>query len=167
MSRSFDGSTESPTSVEHIYAAFCREDYWRARMASEDGSATLDSVVIDPGGAVVVHVTQHLGRQMLPAAVTRLIPGELKLAYTESWTPDDAEHAHGQVAVAVSGGLGSCRANTWLEPSAAGSRLRFTGRVDVKIPLVGGALEKTIEAGLAESIADTLRYTTAWIAENP
>lgn len=166
MSRSFDGQTESPTSVEQICAAFSREEYWRARMASDDGGTTLDSLNIDPDGTVVVQVTQYMGRQLLPPTVTKLIPGEMKMAYTETWKPNGADQAHGRVAVAVSGGLGSCHAKTWLEPSATGSRLRFTGRVEVKIPLVGGSLEKTIGAGLAGSIADTLRFTTTWIAEN-
>jgi hypothetical protein len=38
--------------------------------------------------------------------------------------------------------------------------------VEVKIPLVGGNLEKVIGTGLAGSIADTLRFTTTWIAEH-
>jgi hypothetical protein len=38
--------------------------------------------------------------------------------------------------------------------------------VDVKIPLVGGKLEKMIGASLAKSIPATLHYTTIWIAEH-
>jgi hypothetical protein len=165
MPRSFDGLTESTASVEQIFAALGREDYWRARVVGDDGSTTLDSLLIDPDGTVEVRVTQHLGRQLLPKPVTKFMPGDLKLAYTETWTPNGDGDVHGQVAVAVSGGLGSCHAKTWLESNATGSRLRFTGRVEVKIPLVGGNLEKVIGTGLAGSISDTLRFTTTWIAE--
>jgi hypothetical protein len=38
--------------------------------------------------------------------------------------------------------------------------------VEVKIPLVAGKLEKSIGAGLAESIPAVQRFTTTWITEH-
>ena len=66
----------------------------------------------------------------------------------------------------MSGGLGSGRAEAWLAPASNGSQLRYAVRVEVKIPLVGGKLEKSIGAGLAESIPAAQRFTTTWIAEH-
>ena len=40
------------------------------------------------------------------------------------------------------------------------------GKVDVKIPLVRGKLEKMIGASLARSIPATRNYTNTWIAEH-
>ncbi|MBU9763065.1 DUF2505 domain-containing protein [Mycobacterium sp. TNTM28] len=167
MARSFDGSTESPASVEQIHAAFGREDYWLARLAGSDAATTtLDSLTVDADGTVTVRLTQHLGRQLLPKVVANLVPGELNLVHQETWTPDNDGQVHGQIQVSVPGGLGSCRAKTWLAPADTGSRLRFTGRVDVKIPLVGGNLEKTIGASLSENIPEVVRFTTTWVTEN-
>jgi hypothetical protein len=39
---------------------------------------TLDWLVVDTDGTVTVHVTQHLGRHLLPGLVAKLIPGDLK-----------------------------------------------------------------------------------------
>jgi len=39
-------------------------------------------------------------------------------------------------------------------------------KVHVKIPLVGGRLEKLIGSGVADSIPAVVRFTTTWIAEN-
>jgi Protein of unknown function (DUF2505) len=39
-------------------------------------------------------------------------------------------------------------------------------RVEVKIPLVGGKLEKSIGASLVESITAVQRFTTTWIADH-
>jgi hypothetical protein len=165
MSHAFEIVSESPASVERIHAAFGREDYWLDRLAG-DAASTLDSLVVDADGAVEVHITQHLGRQILPGLVANFVPGDLKLLYRETWRRTDGGHLRGESHVLASGGLGSSRADNRLTPAGTASQLRSTGRVDVKIPLVGGKLEKSIGASLAKSIPATLRYTTSWIAEH-
>lgn len=165
MSRSFEIVTESAASVEAIHAAFSREDYWLARLGG-DPSSTLDSLIVDADGAVEVHITQHLGRQILPAPVANFIPGDLKLLYHETWRQTEDGHVQGNSHVSASGGLGSGRTDNWLTPTGTASQLRAAGKVEVKIPLLGGKLEKSIAASLAKSIPATLRCTTTWIVEH-
>jgi hypothetical protein len=165
MSRSFDGMAASSAAVAEIHAAFGRKDYWLARLATGDAVTTLDSLDVRADDTVAVQYTLHLGSQLLPGPVSRLVPGELKMQYLETWTPGDCA-VQGQIGVSVSGGLGSCSATAWLEPTAHGSQLRFAGTVKVKIPLVGGNLEKAIGADLAANIPSVLDFTTTWIAEN-
>lgn len=167
MSRSFDIFTESPASVEQIHAAFAREDYWLARIAAGDGNVTLDSLTVDDDGTVTTHATQHLGRQLLPGLVAKLIPGDLKIVQSEMWRPVGDRQVRGQVNISASGGLGSGRAQAWLTPASNGSQLRFSGRVEIKIPLLGGKLENSMRAGLAENIPALQRFTTTWIAQHP
>ena len=166
MAHSFDGSTDSPASVEQIHAAMSREDYWLARIASDADTTSLDALDVDADGTVTVRVTQRLGRQLLPGAVTRVIRGDVTLASTETWTPEADRQVSGQIITSVSGGLGSCRAQSWLTPAGSGSLLRFQGVVQVKIPLVGGALEKSLGANLAQNVPGVMRFTSDWIAAN-
>ena len=166
MAHSFDGSTDSPASVEQIHAAMSREDYWLARLASDADTTSLDSLDVDSDGTVTVRVTQHLGRQFLPRAVTNVMRGDVTLVNTETWTPDDDRRVNGRIITSVSGGLGSCRAQSWLTPAGSGSLLRFQGVVHVKIPLVGGALEKSLGANLAQNVPEVMRFTTEWIADH-
>jgi hypothetical protein len=166
MPRSFDILTESPASVEQVHAAFGREDYWLDRIAADDANTTLDSMIVDADGTVTVRVTQHLVRHLLPALVAKLIPGDLRIVHNETWTPVGGRQIRGQVSISASGGLGSGRVEAWLTPASDGSQLRFAGRVEVKIPLLGAQLEKSIGAGLAENIAALQRFTTTWIAEH-
>jgi Protein of unknown function (DUF2505) len=166
MPHSFDIITESPASVEQIHAALGREDYWLARVTVGDVTTTLDSLIVDADGTVKVGITQHLGRHLLPGLVAKLIPGDLKLVLSETWKPAGESQVRGQINVSASGGLGSSRAKALLTPASNGSQLRYTVRLEVKIPLVGGKFEKSIAAGLAESIPAGQRFTTAWIAEN-
>ena len=166
MSRSFDIVTESPASVEQIHAAFGREDYWLARIAAGDATTTLDSLIVDADGTVSVRATQHLGRQLLPGLLAKLVRGDLKIVHSETWRPNGNGQVLGQVSVSASGGLGSGRAQGWLAPAGNGSQLRFAVKVEVKIPVMGGKLEKSIGANLAESIPAVQRFTTTWIAEH-
>jgi hypothetical protein len=167
MSRSFEILTESPASVEEIHAAFGREDYWLARIAAgEATTTTLDSLLVDADGTVTVRATQHLDRQLLSGLVAKFVPGDLKILNCETWRPVGDRQVRGQVNVSVSGGWGSGRAEAWLAPASNGSQLRYVVRVEVKIPLVGGKLEKSIGASLVESITAVQRFTTTWIADH-
>ena len=166
MPRSFDILTESPATVEQVHAAFRREDYWLARWAASGATSTLDSLIVEADGTVTVRVTQHLGRQLLPGVVAKLVPGELKILHSETWRPVGDRQVRGQVSVSASGGLGSSRAEAWLAPAGNGSQLRLAVKVEVKIPLIGGKLEKSIGANLAESIPAVQRFTATWIAEH-
>lgn len=167
MPRSFDVLTDSPASVEQIHAAFGREEYWLARIAAGAADTTLDSLVADADGTVTVRTTQHMGRQILPGLVAKFVTGDVKIVQTETWRPEADRQVRGHVSVSASGGLGSGHAETWLIPTDdGGSQLRSALRVEVKIPLVGGKLEKSIGAGLAEGIPETLRFTTTWITHN-
>jgi hypothetical protein len=166
MPRSFEIVIESPASVEQIHEALGTEEYWLARVALGDVATTLNSLVVDGDGTVAVRFTQHLGRQLLPSLVTRLIPGELNLVQTETWTPVGDRQVRGQVSVAASGGLGSGRAEVQLAPASNGSQLRYAVRVEVKIPVVGGKFERSIATGLTQSIPAGQRFTSAWIAEH-
>jgi hypothetical protein len=167
MSRSFDILTESPASVEQILAAFGREDYWLARIAVGDASVTtsLDLLLVDADGTVTVRITQHLDRQLL-SGLAKFVPGDLKILNCETWRPVGDRQVRGQVNVSVSGGLGSGRAEAWLAPASNGSQLRYAVRVEVKIPLLGSKLEKSVGAGLAENFPAVQRFTTTWIAEH-
>ena len=167
MSRSFDVLTESPASVEQIHAAFGREDYWLARITAGGAETTLDSLVVDADGTVTVRTTEHLGRQLLPGPVGKIVSGDVKIVQTETWRPDGDGHLRGQVSAKASGGLGSVRAETWLAPTDdGGSQLHTALRLEIKIPLIGAKLEKSLGAGLAQGIPEMLRFTTTWITEN-
>jgi len=166
MPCSFDILTDSPASVEQVHAAFSCEDYWLARHAAFDVTSTLDSLIIDADGTVRVGATQYLGRRLLPGVVAQLGPGDLKILHKETWRPVDDRRVRGQVTISAPAGLGSGCAEAWLAPAGNGSRLRFTATVEVKIPLVGGKIENSIGAELAENIPAIQRFTTTWITEH-
>jgi len=167
MSRSFEVPFESPASVEQVHAAFSDEDYWLARFAAFGADSTLDSLSVDADGTVTVNVTQHLGRQLLPGLIAKLVPGDLRVLHSETWRPVGDREVHGQVSVSAPAALGSGRGRARLTPSGAGSRMEFSATVEFNVPLIGGKVEGFVARQFAEGIPDIQRFTSDWIAGHP
>ena len=165
MSHSFDVLTEWPASVEQIHAAFGREDYWLARLATVDGSTTLESLIVDDDRTVRVTTTQDVGRDLLPGIVAKYYRRDLKIRHTETWRPIDRQ-LHGEISVAVSGAPGSGSGAALVAPTQNGSQLTFTATVEFKVPLVGGTIESFIAREFAQGIPELQRFTSMWITEH-
>jgi hypothetical protein len=167
MASSFDVSVESPVSVEQVFAALGDEDYWRARLAAFGrGTATLDSLIVDPEGVVLVALTVSLFRDRLPKLVTRLHRVAPEIVRNERWSRMAGGRVHGEIAVACPSAPLSAVGEALLAPVRNGSRLSYTTTVEVKAPLIGGAAENYIGDQLVDGITEIQRFTTKWIGEN-
>lgn len=167
MPRSFDLEVESSASVEQFHSACGREDYWRARLAANDaGTATLDSLILDDGGAVNITTTHSLVRDRLPRLVLAFCRGDLELVHNETWSRIGGGRVRGRISGTVPGAPMSALGAVMLTPVRNGSRLECTGTVEVRIPLVGAAIERFISREFANGVRATQHFTTAWIAAN-
>lgn len=166
MPLSFDASFESPASVEQVHSAFSDEDYWLARIAAFGGSITLDSLIVDSDGTVIVTTTQDLRHGGLPGMLTKVYRGDLNILRNETWRPIGGRRVSGEISVAAVGAPGSGRGVALLAPLGKGSRLIFTATVEFKVPLVGGKIESYIAGQLADGISEIQRFTTMWITEH-
>lgn len=165
MPRSFDVSADSPTSVEQVHTALSGEDYWLARLATLNGSTTLESLIVDDDQTVRVATTQDLGRDLLPGIVAKFYRRDLKVRHTETWRPIDGQ-LRGEISVAVSGAPGSGSGVASVAPTQNGSRLTLTGTVEFKVPLVGGTIESFIAREFARGIPDIQNFTATWVTEH-
>jgi hypothetical protein len=167
MPRSFDLWVESPVSVEQVHSAFGDEDYWLARLANYGtGAATLDSLITDADGTVTVATTVSLSRDGLPRLITQLHGGDLKAVLNETWSPIGGGRVRGKVSVVVPGLPLSGFGAGLLTPARNGSLLNYTATVEVKVPVVGGVIERFIGGQLAEPITAIQCFTTVWITEH-
>ncbi|HME76723.1 MAG TPA: DUF2505 domain-containing protein [Mycobacterium sp.] len=166
MPRSFDVSAESAARVEQVHAALSGEDYWLARLATLNGSTTLESLVVEQDRTVRVATTQDLGRDLLPGIVAKFYRRDLKVRHTETWTPLGDRGLRGEVTVAVSGAPGSGSGAALVAPSQTGSNWTFTGTVEFKVPLVGGTIESFIAREFAQGIPNIQEFTAKWVAEH-
>lgn len=164
MPRSFDVSADSHISVEQVHSAFSDEDYWRARLATLNGSTALESLIVDDDQTVRVATTQDLGRDLLPGIVAKFYRRDLKVRHTETWRPIDGQ-LRGEIGVAVSGAPGSGSGTALVAPTQNGSRLTFQGSVEFKVPLVGGPIETFIAREFARGIPDIQHFIAIWVDE--
>jgi Protein of unknown function (DUF2505) len=172
--RSFDISADSPAGAGQVHSAFSDEGYWLARLAdSGDEVATLDSLIVDADGTVTVTFTQGVRRGQLPGLVSR-VPGlaalfnrgGVKAVRIETWRRIGSDRLAAEVSVVVPGAPISLAGKVMLIPASTGSRVRFSGSVVVKVPLVGGRIEGIIGDGLSNLVVEEQRFTAAWIAGN-
>ncbi len=165
MPRAFDISTPSPATVDQVHAAFADRDYWRDRLTEFGGdSIRLDALDID-GGSITVATTQDLRNNTLPVLIAKVVPGDLLVIRKETWRVDGDE-LHGDVVITTQGAPISGSAAALVAPTAEGSTLRFRGSVQVKVPLLGGQIEKYISSQITEEIPGVQRFTTRWISGN-
>ena len=166
MPRPFDVTTDSPASVDQIRRAFGDEAYWQARIDEFGGGATtLDYLTVDSTGTVDVATTQDLRNDLLPGPLAKAFRGDLSVVRAETWRPGE-DTLHGEVTISASGVPGSGVGSLVLEPVPGGSRLSFTGTLEIRIPLVGGRIEKAIADQIVAELPQLQRFTSDWISQN-
>jgi hypothetical protein len=167
MPRPFEVQTDSPAGVGQILKAFGNAGYWRDRIDEFGGGATtLDSLEVDSEGAVAVATTQDMRHDLLPGPLTKVFRGNLSIVRTETWHRSGEDRVSGAITISAKGVPGSGVGTAALLPLPDGSRLSFTGTVEVKIPLVGGRVEKVICDQIVVEIPTLQRFTSEWIAQN-
>ncbi|MGE2735127.1 DUF2505 domain-containing protein [Mycolicibacterium vaccae] len=165
MPRSFEVTAEAPADVADVLAAFADRDYWLARLAEYGGeSMYLDALDVDASGTVVVRSTQNLREDMLPGAIARLLPGDTKLMRTETWRPDGAGRACGEFVITARGVPSSGSGAMVLEAVGSGSRLRVSGSLEVRIPMVGGRIEGYVADLIGKDVPQMHQFTADWIS---
>jgi hypothetical protein len=163
--KAFDVSVESTATVAEVRAAFADAGYWRDRLAQFGGdSIRLDSLVVE-SDAIFVRAIQDLRNDVLPTLIAKAIPGDLKVYREETWRMTGDGDFHGDVVLSASGAPLSGVATAVVSPIGQGSVLRFTGTVQMKVPLIGGPVEKYISSQIVAEIPGLQHFTTRWILE--
>ena len=164
MPHRFDVTAEASVGTHDVTAAFAQESYWLARLAFGDDATTLDSLEVDPGRSIVVRTTQDLRRSMLPPSLGRMLPGNAAITKTESWrTPLDGT-SHGEFSIVARGVPSAGSGTMLLQPMSAGSQLRVQGAVHVRIPVVGGQVERFVTDLISRDVLRMHQFTADWIA---
>lgn len=166
MPRSFDLSAEYRDSVEAVLRAFTEEAYWLARLAASGvDDAKLESLEVGGDGALDVATLQIVHSDKLPGMISQLHRGDLRIKREESWGPVTGGTAKSIFSGSVAGAPAKVSGTASLSPAAesGGSRLECQLTVHVKVPLIGGKLEKIIGTQLANLVAAEQQFTSEWI----
>ncbi|HXA89809.1 MAG TPA: DUF2505 domain-containing protein [Mycobacterium sp.] len=168
MPRSFDMSADYDGTVEEVHRAFSERDYWLARLA-ESGvdESELESMRVSDGTIDVVTV-QVVRSHNLPGLVTQLHRGDLRFRREENWGPITGGTATASIAGSIVDAPVNLSGTAVLSPIAGsgGARLEFRVTVQVRIPIVGGKVEKLLGGVLSALVTGEQRFTTTWIANH-
>lgn len=169
MPRSFDLSADYENSVEQIHRAFLEEGYWKARLADIPvDEARLESMRVggESGndGTVEVVTLQLVRSHNLHAIVKQLHRGDLCVRRKETWGPIADGAATASIAGSIEGTPVTVSGIADLSPIAGGARLEFRISIQVRVPLIGGKVERLIGTHLAELVRREQRLTAEWIA---
>jgi Protein of unknown function (DUF2505) len=172
MPRSFDLSADYESSAEEIHRAFLAEGYWKARLADIPvDEASVESMRVGGSGndgTVEVVTLQMVRSHNLHAIVKQLHQGDLCVRRKEKWGPITDGAATASIEGSIVGTPVNVSGTGELSPIAesGGARLGFRITVHVRVPLIGGKVERLIGTQLAELVSREQRLTAEWIANN-
>ncbi|MGI9124113.1 MAG: DUF2505 domain-containing protein [Mycobacterium sp.] len=167
MPRSFDMATEYEGTPAQVHDAFRDKKYWLARLAASGADeANLDAFQVGRDGGVDVVTTQVLRADRLPGIVHQFHHGDLEIRRAETWTALADGMAEASVASAIVRAPVTLNGDAVLSALGRGALLTFNATVEVRIPLVGGKVEKFIGTQLMNLLTTEQQFTTGWIAEN-
>jgi Protein of unknown function (DUF2505) len=171
MPRSFDLSADYEASVEKVHRAFLEEGYWRARLADIPvDEARLESMRVGgesgDDGTVEVVTLQVVRSHNLAAVVKQLHRGDVRVRREETWGPLNDGIASASIAGTIEGTPVHVAGTGELAPIDRGARITYRVTVKVRVPLIGGKVERLIGTQLAELVAMEQRLTAEWIANN-
>lgn len=177
MPRSFELTAEYEQSVETVHRAFLEERYWQERLADIPvDEARLELMRVgesDDGfnsvkGSVEVVTLQTVRSHNLHAIVKQLHRGDLCVRRAETWGPVIDGVATASIAGSIVDTPVQVSGTAELVPIAesGGARLAFQVDVHVRVPLIGGKVERLICTHLAQLVSREQEFTTAWIANN-
>lgn len=169
MPRSFDMTVNYERSVEDVHRAFGDLNYWEGRLGIPPVDvATLECMRVGDNRIIEVVTLQTMLGKNLPGLVTQLHRGDLSVRREETWSPI----TNGTATAAIAGAIVNAPVNlvgtAVLSPVAesGGAELAYRVSVQVRVPIIGGKLEKLIGHQLRELIVLEHRFTTEWIANN-
>ena len=157
----FTQSVSYPGTVEEVVAMYLTPDYQQRRFGSfvVEGS---ESVAVE-GERITFSGTAR--PEQLPAAASRFVKGALHVSFTEEWTRDEAG-ARSRTRVTVDGAPVSVEATSALTPTESGCTREVSGNLSVRIPLLGGRIEKEAVAHLGRVVEREQALAANWLEEH-
>ena len=108
-------------------------------------------------------MVQAVAEEFLPSIVTKFRPGDLEIDRTEVWRPPGADgSANGTFSASIPGVPAGIGGTLGLTPDATGSRLTIQGDVEIRVPLIGGKIERAAIEQLRQLLVSEDDFTAKW-----
>ncbi|MCJ0904006.1 DUF2505 domain-containing protein [Rhodococcus sp. ARC_M6] len=142
MSKGFRYDIEFSYPVAKVHSTLTDPSYWKVRLGELYPSAGIE--VGD--GSITVSVAEDLDSSALPGLVSKLAPDRLGVERVDQWGPLSGGRADGSVTGTAHGLPIRIEASLELaETAPSHAVLNVVGSAEVKIPVLGGQIEKLVK----------------------
>lgn len=168
MAASFTQSFSTSVVPVDAYAdAIVDHAFWNDRIAAVGGPGARIEEFDGDGKKADVTLVQVISKDLLPPAVNSFLPGDLEITRHEIWTRS-ADGADGRFTASVAGAPATVAGTMSIRQGTSGSgiaeaTITVHGEVEVKVPLIGGRIEKMIVEQLLELIKAEHDYAVTWL----
>ena len=157
----FTQSVSYPGTVDEVVAMYLTPAYLERRFGQ---------FVVEGSQAVSVEGERvsfagTVRPELIPAAAARFVKSDLRISFTEEWARDEAG-ATSRTSVTVDGAPVSVEATSTLSPSDAGSAREVSGNLSVRVPLLGGRIEKEAVSHLGRVVEREQALAAQWLGEH-
>ena len=157
----FTQSVSYPGTVDKVVAMYLTPAYLERRFGQfvVEGSSTVSV----EGERVSFAGTMR--PELIPAAAARFVKSDLRVTFTEEWATNEAG-ATSRTSVTVDGAPVSVEATSTLASADAGCTREVSGNVSVRVPLLGGRIEKEAVTHLGRVVEREQALAAQWLEEH-
>lgn len=157
-------------SAQHIFLATCEQAYAMVTDQNFLAQACSDLGAPDPDITVSADepkTTRVSGAVDVPPAMAGFLGNTMNVTQEMSWGPRSADGSRSaRLQLTVAGLPVSVDANAQLAPTASGCVIDYRGTLTVKIPMIGGMIEKQALPFILDTLAVQQRTGEAWLASH-
>jgi len=166
MASKLQHSESYPFSTERLWALYTTEQYWHdlvERMNSGHGHVEKVNIA---GDTVTVEMNQGIPAEKLPSAVTKIMPGDLRIPRKNTYRLVGGR-IEGEVHATVEGAPVPVNVNGSTTIAGDPAASDCSAEVSVNLPMFGGKIEKAVVSELVGLLDHERGHTVDWESENP
>ncbi len=170
MPRSMVYTVDIDAPAGQVYQDFTTVDYWQDLVDFYQENSTRTEIVrfeSDESGTEVAFA-HILTPEDLPAIARPVVPPTLTITREQHFEPfrPDADEAVGRYQATTSAVPFEITGRYVLQGAGARSQMRIETLCSVKVPIIGGQIEKLIVNGLSTLFTNEGEFTAEWVARN-
>ncbi|PRY14757.1 DUF2505 domain-containing protein [Kineococcus rhizosphaerae] len=159
----FSERSEFSAAPDAVFAVLVDPAFLRARAEGDETVAHTESVAQD-GDATVVTTSRTVRTDVLPAAAAKFIGATAVVDQVERWGPPEPDGTRrARLTLTVRSAPVELVATTVLAPTPGGSAAQLDGSLTVRVPLLGGQVEKAALPGLLQLIRSEVELAREWL----
>lgn len=163
MASNLEHSVDYPFSTQRLWEVMSQEQYWRDLLAAINGTHGSFGSFSREGDSVSVELIQGVAAKYLPSIVAKLRSGDLELPRTFTFQKV-GENIEGTIKVTVNGAPAEISGTMTISGDPATAR--YDCRGEVRVPLVGGKIEKVALEQVTKLLNSERDETINWEQTN-